>query len=162
MILSAEKGLIEPILVGNVTRILAAAGALEADISDLAIIAAPNPRAAASRAVEMVLAGRAGAIMEGNIHSDALLSEVVKKDGGLRTGSAPEPRLRPGRARTRRNSLCLGRRNQHCPDLATKVDITRNAIDLARACGCVGPDAQSSPQSRRSIRTFPRPWIRRS
>ena len=140
VILSAEKGLIEPILVGNVTRILAAAGALEADISDLAIIAAPNPRAAASRAVEMVLAGRAGAIMKGDIHSDALLSEVVKKDGGLRTGRRLSHVFALGVPGRDEILYVSDAAINIAPDLATKVDITRNAIDLARACGCVGPN----------------------
>ena len=132
--------MIEPILVGNGTRILAAALALEADISDLAIIAAPGPRAAASKAVEMVLAGRAGAIMKGDIHSDALLAEVVKKDGGLRTGRRLSHVFAvgvPGRAEILYVSDAA---INIAPDLATKVDITRNAIDLAHACGCVGPN----------------------
>lgn len=140
VILSAEKGLIEPILVGNVTRILAAAGALEADISDLAIIAAPDPRAAASKAVEMVLAGRAGAIMKGDIHSDALLAEVVKKDGGLRTGRRLSHVFALGVPGRDEILYVSDAAINIAPDLATKVDITRNAIDLAHACGCVGPN----------------------
>ena len=44
-----------------------------------------NSADTAVRAVAMVNAGEAGAIMKGNIHSDELLAEVVKKDGGLRT-----------------------------------------------------------------------------
>ncbi len=84
-LLSAKNGLIEPILIGDPGRIQAAAKALESDISPFTLVEVSDPHAAAARAVAMVLEGKANAIMKGAIHSDALLAEVVKKDGGLRT-----------------------------------------------------------------------------
>jgi phosphate butyryltransferase len=84
-LLSATNGLIEPILVGDPARIGAPAKGLGADISAFALVAVSDPHAAAARAVGMVLEGKASAVMKGAIHSDALLAEVVKKDGGLRT-----------------------------------------------------------------------------
>ena len=138
-LLSAEKGLIEPILVGDPARIGEAAEELGADVSAIRIVAEKDHRLAADRAVAMVLAGEAGAVMKGDLHSDDLLAAVVKKDGGLR----------------------LHRRISHvfvldvpsldellfisdaainiAPDLLTKMDIVQNAIELARACGLEQP-----------------------
>ena len=84
-LLSAQHGLIEPILIGDPGRIQAAAKELGADISAHAVVAVSDPHVAAARAVAMVLEGKAHAVMKGAIHSDALLAEVIKKDGGLRT-----------------------------------------------------------------------------
>ena len=83
--LSAEKGLIEPILIGEPARMQAAAKELSVDISTYAIIAVSDAHAAAAHAIAMVLEGKAHAVMKGAIHSDALLAEVVKEHGGLRT-----------------------------------------------------------------------------
>ncbi len=138
-LLSAEKGLIEPILIGDPARIGKAAEELGADVSAMKIVAEKDHRLAADRAVAMVLAGEAGAVMKGDLHSDDLLAAVVKKDGGLR----------------------LHRRISHVfvldvpsldellfisdaainisPDLLTKMDIVQNAIELARACGLEQP-----------------------
>ena len=97
-LLSAKNGLIEPILIGDPERIQAAAKALEADISPFALVAVSDPHAAAARAVAMVLEGKANAVMKGAIHSDALLAEVVKKDGGPAHARAHQPCVRARRA----------------------------------------------------------------
>jgi phosphotransacetylase len=83
--LSAGAGLIDPILIGDPARIEAAACELGADVSRFPVAAISDPHAAATKAVAMALAGEADGVMKGAIHSDALLAEVVKKDGGLRT-----------------------------------------------------------------------------
>ncbi len=138
-LLSADKGLIEPILIGDPARIAAAAKELEADISCWRLIPETNHRLAADRAVALVLAGEAGAVMKGDLHSDDLLAAVVKKDGGLR--------LR--RRISHVFALDVPSRDELlfisdaainiAPDLTTKVDIVQNAIDLARACGIDTP-----------------------
>jgi phosphate acetyltransferase len=89
----------------------------------------------AAKAVEIVRAGKAEALMKGSLHTDELMGAVVSRDRGIRTA----------------------RRISHCfimdvpghphpliitdaavniaPDLEVKVDIVQNAIDLARAMG---------------------------
>ena len=86
-----------------------------------------------ARAVELVTAGRAEALMKGTLHTDELMAAVVARETGIRTA----------------------RRISHCfvldvpdhpdalivtdaavniaPDLDAKVDIVQNAIDLAHA-----------------------------
>ena len=103
-LLSADKGLIEPILIGDPARIAKAAKELGRRYFAIAgSCAEKNHRVAADRAVAMVLAGEAGAVMKGDLHSDDLLAAVVKKDGGLRSRAAHQPCLRARRARASTN-----------------------------------------------------------
>src|SRR5271166_5742764 len=87
-LLSAEKRLIEFILVGDPARIQAAAKALEADISAFTIVPVSDPHVAAAKAVAMVLDGHANAVMKGEIHPDALLAEWSRRMGACARMSA--------------------------------------------------------------------------
>jgi phosphate acetyltransferase len=132
---AAELGLIRPILVGPKTRIEATAKQFKFDISSFELIDAPYSVAAAAAAVELVRAGRAEALMKGSLHTDELMSAVVKRDTGLRTArrishcfvmdvpTHPEPLLISDAA------------VNIAPSLEVKVDIVQNAIDFAHALG---------------------------
>jgi phosphate butyryltransferase len=138
-LLSAERGLIEPILIGDPVRINAAAKSLDADISRFTIEPIADPRQAAARAVAMVREGKASALMKGNLHSDALLAEVVKKDGGLR-GHGRISHVFAMDVPTLDEILYISDAAINiAPDLMTKVDIVQNAVDLALACGLAQP-----------------------
>lgn len=136
---AAEAGLILPILVGPAAKIRAAAAASGIDLAGAVIEDVPHSHAAAERAVALVQEGRAGALLKGSLHTDEMLAAVVARAGGLRTE----------------------RRISHCfildvplyhkplvvtdaainiePDLETKADIARNAIDLCHALGIARP-----------------------
>ncbi len=139
VMLSVKSRLIEPILIGDPGRIQAAAKELEADISAFTLIAVSDPHAAAARAVAMVLEGKAEAIMKGAIHSDALLAEVVKKDGGLRTHVRISHAFALDVPSLDEILYISDAAINIAPDLMTKVDIVQNAVDLARACGLEKP-----------------------
>ena len=77
--------------------------------------------------------------MKGNIHSDLLLAQVVKKDGGLR-GNRRISHVFVMDVPTLDELLFISDAAINIsPDLITKVDIVQNAIDLARACGIDKP-----------------------
>jgi len=134
-LLSAEKGLIEPILIGDPKRIAKAAAELGADFSALKIVAELNHRVAAAKAVAMVLSGEASAVMKGDLHSDDLLAAVVKKDGGLRWNRRISHVFVMDVPTLDELLFISDAAINIAPDLVTKVDIVQNAIDLARACG---------------------------
>ncbi len=138
-VLSAEKGLIIPILVGDAIRVRAAAQELGADIARFELVDIADHQEAATQAVAWVNAGRAKAIMKGNIHSDELLAAVVRKEGGLR-GHRRVSHVFAIDVPTLDHLLFISDAAINiAPDLATKVDIVQNAIDLARACGVHQP-----------------------
>ena len=138
-VLSAQKGLIRPLLVGDETRIRRAADALGADISGWPIANETDHRAAAALAVAMVLRGEAAAIMKGAIHSDDLLAEIVKKDGGLRTHGRISHVFAMDVPTLDHLLFISDAAINIAPDLLTKLDIVQNAIDVARACGLEQP-----------------------
>jgi phosphotransacetylase/acyl dehydratase len=138
-LLSAHHRLIEPILVGDPGRIEAAAKELGGDISAHAVVAVSDPHLAAARAVAMVLEGKAQAVMKGAIHSDALLAEVVKKDGGLRTHVRISHVFAMDVPTLDELLFISDAAINIAPDLMTKVDIVQNAVNLAHACGLRQP-----------------------
>lgn len=134
-LMARAAGLLEPVLVGDPAKIAAAAKALGEDISDLVIEPVLGHRAAAARAVAMVHEGKIAALMKGALHSDDLLGAVVKRDGGLR-GERRISHVFVLDAPTLDHLLFVSDAAINiAPDLATKVDIVQNAIDLARATG---------------------------
>jgi phosphate butyryltransferase len=138
-VLSFERGLIEPILIGDPDSIQKAGAQLGADISNWTIVPESDHRTAAARAVAMVLSGKAGAIMKGAIHSDELLAAVVKKDGGLRTHRRISHVFAMDVPTLDDLLFISDAAINIAPDLLAKVEIVQNAIDLARACGLDQP-----------------------
>jgi len=138
-LLAAREGLITPILVGNATAIAATAKEIGADLTGFEIVDEPIEDKAAARGVALIHEGRARALMKGHLHTDTLLKHIVKRDGGLRTGK----RLShcfvmdiPGRPSP---VIISDAAINIAPDLAAKVDIVQNAIDMGRALGIAEP-----------------------
>ena len=138
-LLARDEGLIAPVFVGSAKRIAIAAEEIGADFSGIELIDIADENAAAARAVALVHEGRVNAVMKGHVHTDDLLSHVVKREGGLRT----KRRLShvfvmdvPGRPTP---VLISDAAINIAPDLKTKVSIVQNAIDLGRALGLVQP-----------------------
>lgn len=134
-IASAEEGLIIPILIGPKQKILDAAKEADIDISHYLIVPTEHSTEAAETAVKMAVNGEVEAIMKGKLHTDELMSPIVAKDGGLRTG------------RRMSHVFCLEVPNYHkpifltdaainlFPNLKEKSDIVQNAIDLFHTLG---------------------------
>jgi len=82
-----ENGIVEPILVGDQSRIEAIAQKIHFDISSLKIINIPDPVEAAQEAVQILHDGEAEVLMKGLVSTGPLMKAVLNKDHGLRTGS---------------------------------------------------------------------------
>jgi phosphate butyryltransferase len=130
---AAEAHILEPIFFGPRERILQAAHDAGVSLRRFEIVDLPDAPAAAQAAVDRVRTGTAKALMKGSLHTDELLSAVVRRESGLRG--------------TRRMSHCFvmdvpghdeiliitDAAINIAPDLEAKVDIVKNAIDLATA-----------------------------
>lgn len=134
-ILGARHTLITPILIGDPDKIKAAADAREIDISPYEIIAEPHHKAAAARAVKLVHEGWAQAIMKGHLHTDILLREILKRDGGLRGPRRLSHVFVMDVPGLDHPLLITDAAINISPDLQTKADIVQNAINLALAIG---------------------------
>ncbi len=132
---AGRLGLIKPILVGPLAKIRAAADKAGLALEGIEIVDSVHSHASAEQAVGQIREGRAECLMKGSLHTDELMAAVVSREGGLRT--------------SRRISHCFimdvpGHDDviiisdaaiNIAPDLAVKVDIVQNAIDLAHALG---------------------------
>src|SRR5688572_23855563 len=76
---AAKLGLIRPLLVGPKAKIQAVAKQFKLDIGSCELVDAPHSHAAAAKAVELVRAGKAEALMKGALHTDELMAEVVRR-----------------------------------------------------------------------------------
>ena len=125
-----KKGIISPILVGPKQKILAAANKYDIDILNIPIIATPHSHAAAEKAVELVREGKVEALMKGKLHTDELMSAVLDKAKGLRTGRRMSHILTMDVPSYHKPLLLTDAAINISPSLMTKKDITQNAIDL--------------------------------
>ncbi|NBQ81422.1 MAG: bifunctional enoyl-CoA hydratase/phosphate acetyltransferase [Betaproteobacteria bacterium] len=110
-LLAWHQSVIVPILIGPATAIRRVADALGEDLSGLDIVDVQGgDEAAAAMACSIVREGRAAAVMKGHLHVmdvPGMTEPLMVTDAAINIA----------------------------PDLATKVDICQNAIDLARSIG---------------------------
>jgi phosphate acetyltransferase len=130
---AAKMGLITPILVGPRARIEATARACDLDITGIELVDAPYSQASAAAAVQLVLEGRAEALMKGSLHTDELMAAVVKREGGLRTARRVSHCFVMDVPSLEQALIITDAAVNIAPTLEDKVDILQNAIDLAHA-----------------------------
>ena len=133
---AAQAGLVDPILIGPEARIHAVAEEHGIDIKGFRIVNTAHSHASAEVAAAMCRDGGAEALMKGSLHTDEMMSEVIRH---LRTGrrishvfladvpSYPHPLMITDAAITIE------------PTLMDKVDIIQNAIELAHILGLMEP-----------------------
>ncbi len=136
---AAEKGLIEPVLVGDVNDIQAIAKEINWDISSLRIVSADGEVAAAEASVSLARNGEVTSLMKGNLHTDNLLRAVINRDTGLRTGRRLSHIFHmtvPGSD----SSICITDAAINVlPSIDIKLDIARNATTVLHALGNKSP-----------------------
>ena len=136
---AAQNGLIVPFLVGPAGQIRETAEAAGLDLGDLHIEDTPDSRAAAARAVAMVREGRAEILMKGSLHTDELMSAIVAREGGLRTGRRISHVFVMDVPTYHKVLVVTDAAINIAPTLEDKVDIVQNAIDLCVSLGLQKP-----------------------
>ena len=131
----AKLGLIVPLLVGPQARIRDTAKAAGLDIDPFEIIDAEHSHDAAVKAVALVRAGKAEALMKGSLHTDELMAAVVARETGLRTARRISHCFImdvPGHATP---LVITDAAVNIAPTLEDKMHIVQNAIDMVHALG---------------------------
>ena len=136
---AAQAGLITPALVGPRKEIEDTAKSAGIDLSNLEIIDAANSLESARQAVALVREGRAEVLMKGSLHTDELMSAVVSRDGGLRTGRRISHVFIMDVPTYHKVLIVTDAAINIAPALEDKVDIVQNAIDLAISLGLEKP-----------------------
>jgi phosphate acetyltransferase len=136
---AAEKGLIVPILVGPAAKIAEIAKSAGLNLNGIEIIDVPHSHAAAEKAVALVREGRAEVLMKGGLHTDELLSAVVSREKGLRTGRRLSHAFLMDVPTYHKVLIITDAAINIAPSLEDKVDICQNSIDLAISLGVKTP-----------------------
>jgi phosphate acetyltransferase len=136
---AAERGLIDPILVGPPAKIQAIADQAGLDISRYRLVPVEHSHHAAEKAVALVRAGEAELLMKGSLHTDELLHAVLRREGGIRTERRLSHCFLLAVPTYARPFILTDAAINIAPDLAAKRDICRNAIDVAHAMGVAQP-----------------------
>jgi phosphate acetyltransferase len=130
---AARLRLILPILVGPAAKIASVAKESGLSLDGVRIVDVPHSHAAAAKAVELVRAGEAEVLMKGSLHTDELMSAVVAKELGLRTGRRISHVFLMDVPTYPKVLIITDGAINIAPTLEDKVDIVQNAIDLARS-----------------------------
>jgi phosphotransacetylase len=130
---AAQAGLIEPILVGPAAKIEQIARSANIDLGKLEIIDTAHSVESAKKAVDLIKEGRAEVLMKGSLHSDELLSAIVSREGGLRTGRRVSHVFVMDVPTYHKVLIVTDAAINIAPSLEDKVDICQNAIDLVNS-----------------------------
>jgi phosphotransacetylase len=136
---AAQKSLITPILVGPKDEIAKTAKSAGLSLANLEIVDVSDSHASAKRSVELVREGRAEVLMKGSLHTDELMSAIVSREGGLRTGRRISHAFVMDVPTYHKVLIVTDGAINIAPTLEDKVDICQNAIDLAISLGCEKP-----------------------
>jgi len=130
---AAEIGLIHPILVGPEEKIRGLAESAGLDIRAYRLVNTAHSHESAAQAVALCRSGDAEALMKGSLHTDELMGAVVPSTTGLRTERRISHVFVMDVPTYPRPLLITDAAINIYPTLEVKVDILKNAIQLARA-----------------------------
>ena len=136
---AARLNLIDPILVGPQSKIQALAESLNLDISSYRLVDAIHSHDSAAKAVALCRSGEAEALMKGSLHTDEMMSAVVSKEKGLRTERRISHVFAMDVPTYSKPLFITDAAINIYPDLEAKVDILKNAIQLAHALNIAQP-----------------------
>jgi len=131
--------LIVPVLVGSAAKIRGLADTLQLDLGAIQIVDIDVSRMAASKAVELARLGEVQMLMKGSLHTDELMSAVVSREGGMRTGRRISHVFALDVPSYHKTLFVTDAAVNIQPDLETKISILQNAIDMMVTLEVVNP-----------------------
>lgn len=134
-----KENLVEPILIGDMKKIMEIAKEQNLDVTGCSIEDIKNPVEASSFAVKIANKGEADILMKGHVQSADLLREVLNKEYGLRKGKILSHVALFFPPST--NKFCLltdGGMNLN-PDILAKISIIENAVEIMKKLGIEKP-----------------------
>jgi phosphate acetyltransferase len=130
---AAHTDLIEPILVGPEARVRSLAADLGLDLSPYRLIDTRHSHDSAAQAVALCRSGEAEALMKGSLHTDELMGAVMPSATGLRTERRISHVFAMDVPTYPRPLFITDAAINIYPTLEDKIDILKNAIQLAHA-----------------------------
>ena len=134
-----EAGFIEPVLVGDEARIRNTAKEIAWDISGFEIINTDSEKDTSTKAVDLAHNDIVEILMKGSVHTDALMRAVVDKENGLRTDQRMSHIFQMTFPGTDRALYVTDAALNVAPNVAQRMDITRNAVSAMNKFGVATP-----------------------
>ncbi|MBC7250554.1 MAG: bifunctional enoyl-CoA hydratase/phosphate acetyltransferase [Anaerolineae bacterium] len=134
-----DQGLAECVLLGDLERLRQIAAEQGLSLDGFELIAEPDPRQAAGRAVEMINAGQADLAMNGLAHPRYLIEAALDRERGLRVGRLLTDVSVFEIPDFGRLLLISDIGLVVSPELEERVAIVQNAIDVAHRLGIPEP-----------------------
>ncbi len=136
---AAKSGIIKPTLVGPAAKINNVAREHKLDIGKFELVDVAHSEAAASKAVELIRAGRGELLMKGSLHTDELMRAVTASNTGLRTARRISHVFIMDVPTYAETLFITDAAVNIFPDLDAKRDIVQNVIDLFTHVGLGEP-----------------------
>lgn len=135
-----EKGLAEPVLIGDMHRAARVAQSLEVNIGGVDCLHEPDPSAAVARAVALYREGRVSMLMKGLVSTAVVLRAVLNKETGVPPCQGILSHVTVFAAPNESRLMLLTDAGVNIrPNLQRKADILRNALQVARVLGLDSP-----------------------
>ncbi len=129
------------VLVGDCEVIQHNMSALGGDPSQMEVVHRPEPKAALRTAIELVREEKADILMKGSVDTGTMMKAVLEEGSGLRTGRLLSDIFvleYPPREMSKFIMITDGGMTL-APDLKNKVELIRNAVEVAHALGNLNP-----------------------
>ncbi len=124
------QGIIEPILVGDMPKIIAIAKRINFDISKLETYDIEDKIEASKMATKIIKEGKAEILMKGNVGTGTLMKAVLDKEVGLRKGGTlSHVAVFESPYYHKLLGVTDAAMNVN-PDLETKINIIKNAVEV--------------------------------
>lgn len=130
-------GIAEFILVGDEKTICRSLSARGTTLREVGIISESNVKAALHRSIRLISDGSGDILMKGGIDTSTMMKAVLQEDAGIRTGRLLSDIFIlefPQRAANKFVMITDGGMTMS-PDLKNKIELIRNAVDVAHALG---------------------------
>lgn len=134
-----DAGLIEPVLIGDAAAIRSTATEIDWDISTFEIVKTDSENGTSAKAVELAHNGDVEILMKGSVHTDALMRAVVDKEKGLRTDQRMSHIFQMTFPGTEQVLYVTDAALNVAPNIAQRMDITRNAVAAMAKFGISKP-----------------------
>ena len=136
---AVESGIVKPILVGDKNKIVNIAKEIDFSLDGIEIIDILDLKEATLKAVALVSSGRAQILMKGMVDTSIVLSSVLDKVVGLRTGKTLS-HIAVFFVPTYHKMLMVTDAAMNIePDLNKKKEILQNAVEFAHSLGIANP-----------------------
>lgn len=136
---AVEAGLIEPILIGDPNRMRHAAEETGWEIGVFQKIAAAGDAGLADAAAKAVADPAVRIVMKGQIHTDALMGAMLRREAGVRTGQRMSHVFHMTVPGSERPLLISDGALNVAPDETTRRAILGNLVGLSHAIGIARP-----------------------